>query len=139
MKNSQLEVYGHVLKEMVQHALRERPNECCGLLLGKKGIIEESQPCTNERESPVEFSIPAEELFEFFRRLRQENKELMGIYHSHPNGKPVPSDRDIKDFHYQGTSYWIVSLQNEKASVRCFEWKQSGFLEVPFSVLEKTS
>lgn len=122
------------MKQMAEHALDELPNECCGMLSGKGGFIDAIRRCTNERSSPSEFFVPPLELFEFFHSLREQGREFLGIYHSHPEGGYAPSRRDEKEFHYRDRSYWIVSLNNGRASVRCFEWRQVGFVEVPFEL-----
>jgi proteasome lid subunit RPN8/RPN11 len=129
-------ISAEIVRKMRDHALRELPNECCGILSGKRGFIDRIHQCTNESASPSAFSVPPQELFGFFRSLREQGRDLMGIYHSHPAGPGTPSCRDEKEFHYRGTSYWIVSLNNELASVRCFEWGREGFAEVPYTVSE---
>ena len=125
-----------VLDRMTGQAVAELPLECCGLLSGETDFIDGLKACTNERASPSEFSIPAFELFQFFRTLREQERKFLGVYHSHPDGTLSPSKQDEREFHYRGRSYWIVSLNNGRASVRCFEWEQMGFVEVPFAVRE---
>jgi len=119
---------------MVDHAFAELPNECCGLLSGGRGMIDGIRRCTNERSSPSDFSVPPRELLAFFRALREQGREFLGIYHSHPEGSHSPSSRDEAEFHYRDTSYWIVSLNNGLAGVRCFQWEQRGFVEISFEV-----
>ena len=131
-----IRISSKILDLMTGHAVAELPNECCGLLSGETDFIDGIKVCTNERVSRSEFSIPASELFEFFRRLREEERMFLGVYHSHPDGTQNPSKQDEGEFHYRDTSYWIVSLNNGLASVRCFEWEQMGFVEVPFAVRE---
>lgn len=131
-----LKISRDVVREMTRHAVAELPNECCGMLSGKRGLIDGIRRCTNELASPSEFSVPPRELFEFFRSLREDDNELMGIYHSHPDGPGIPSTRDKEEFYYRDASYWIVSLNNGLASVGCFKWGLEGFEEVVYSVLE---
>ena len=124
-----------IVSAMLRQALDELPNECCGLLSGTGGLIDCIRPCRNQRKSSTAFSVEPSELFDFFRSLRQEGKEFLGIYHSHPRGSGTPSPRDVDEFHYPGVSYWILSLHNGSAGVRCFEWDREGFVEVPYEVL----
>ena len=123
-----------ILRQMTEHARAEMPNECCGLLFGKHGLIDGIRLCQNEYLSPSAFRIPNHELFDFFRSLRENGKEFLGIYHSHPDGTLTPSERDAEEFYYRDASYWIVSLHNGLASVRCFQWKRMRFVEVPYVV-----
>lgn len=121
---------------MVEHARREYPLECCGLLSGSGWAIDGIQTTGNQRQSRSEFSIPVEELFAFFRGLRRSGKEHLGIYHSHPTSRSLPSSRDVAEFHYPEVSYWIVSLQGEEPDVRCFRWDKREFKNVDFEVYE---
>jgi proteasome lid subunit RPN8/RPN11 len=132
-----IRIKAEIIEEMKGHALMELPNECCGLLSGSEELIDGIRRCSNERSSPTQFSVPPAELFKFFRSLRTQRRDFLGIYHSHPDGKPTPSKRDEEEFHYPDTSYWIVSLNNGRASVRCFAWVEAGFAEVPFKVLKR--
>ncbi|TDI16966.1 MAG: hypothetical protein E2P05_03030, partial [Acidobacteria bacterium] len=68
-------IHGKVLEKMVEHARREYPLECCGLLSGSGWAIDGIQTTGNQRQSRSEFSIPVEELFAFFRGLRRSGKE----------------------------------------------------------------
>ncbi len=119
---------------MVEHARREYPLECCGLLSGRGRDIDSIQATGNQRRSQKEFFVPLEELFAFFQGLRQSGQEHLGIYHSHPHSECLPSPRDVAEFHYRGVSYWIVSLQGEKADIGCFLWERVGFKSVSFRV-----
>jgi len=121
---------------MVEHARREYPLECCGLLSGSGWAIDGIQTTGNQRQSRSEFSIPVEELFAFFKGLRRSGKEHLGIYHSHPTSRSLPSSRDVAEFHYPEVSYWIVSLQGEEPDVRCFRWDKREFKNVDFEVYE---
>ena len=119
---------------MVEHARREYPLECCGLLSGSGGNIDGIRATGNKRRSREEFFVPVEELFAFFRGLRRSGKEHLGIYHSHPTSRSRPSTRDVAEFHYPEVSYWIVSLKGTEPDIRCFCWDQRDFKNVDFEV-----
>ena len=123
-----------VLNVMIDHAEREWPLECCGLLYGDGELIDRVLPCTNESRSETTFSIPPQELFEAFRLIRRAGRRLMGIYHSHPRGPEGPSRRDIEEFEYREASCWIVSMQNRPPVVRCFRWSPGGFVEESIAI-----
>ncbi len=61
-----------------------------------------SDPATN-------YEIAPQELFRLMREIRAAKLELLGIYHSHPNGKNEPSARDIELAYYPDTAYFILS------------------------------
>jgi len=84
--------------------------ECCGLLAGSDGIITRIFPATNALASPTSYDVAPKELFQLFRRMREEGLEHLGIYHSHPATENVPSPRDIELAAYPNEAYFIISL-----------------------------
>ena len=120
---------------MIQHARRAYPLECCGLLSGSAETIDDARAASNQSNSATRFSVPAEELFAFFKELRQMGRRHLGVYHSHPRSEGLPSARDKEEFHYPEVSYWIVSLQEDEPDVGCFRWRRKAFEKVPFRVI----
>ena len=122
---------------MVEHAVLENPYECCGLLTSRGQTIDGVYPCVNEVQSRTRFSIPAAQLFEFFRYAREHELTFAGIYHSHPDGDPTPSHLDVAEFHYPEVSYWIISLRRGRQSVNCYRWDHDagGFVPVMFQIV----
>ena len=123
-----------VIHKMITHAVNENPLESCGLLTRRHEVIDGIQHCSNALESRTRFEIPPQELFEFFRALRDSGRHFAGIYHSHPKSPPEPSPYDVDSFHYPGVSYWIVSLAAQPPRVACFQWEADVFEPAEFSV-----
>ena len=96
-------------EELLEEARRALPNECCGLLGGRGRSVTRVFRATNAVASPVSFEIRPRELFALFRRLRGEQLELAGIYHSHPTGDNFPSARDRERAYYPEAAYVILS------------------------------
>ena len=110
-----------IIEEMLRHARRESPIECCGLLAGREGLITAAFPAKNALESPTVYEIAPQELFQLFRRIREEGLEHMGAYHSHPAGENIPSPRDIELAGYPDQAYFIISpLPGAPNPVRAF-------------------
>ncbi|MBN1929109.1 MAG: M67 family metallopeptidase [Chlorobiaceae bacterium] len=107
--------------EIIQeHAIRDLPYECCGLLVGRKvvdhrgnidNIVHEIAPCRNTlyfgRENGFEISYS--EYLEVEREASSLGLVIVGSYHSHINSTAVPSRNDI-DFASPGHSMVIISL-----------------------------
>jgi [CysO sulfur-carrier protein]-S-L-cysteine hydrolase len=123
-----------VIEEIREHAQAEYPRECCGLLTGRGKLIETCLPATNQRAGSRSFFIPVEELFAFFRRLRNTREEFLGIYHSHPHAEAFPSPRDMEEFFYPEVSYWIISLLAPPPEIRSFRWSKMGFEEIEYRI-----
>ena len=77
------------------------------------------------------YEIAPQELFSLVREIRAAGLELMGIYHSHPNGKNEPSPRDIELAYYPDTAYIIVSPRADAAQpVRAFSIRDGRATEL---------
>ena len=132
-----MEVSRQVFQAMIDHASEQFPLESCGLLVGRPGRIERLIRTENVRASRSEFAMNPAELVQVIRDHRKNELELVGIYHSHPASPAWPSNQDIEEFHYRGTSYWIVSLsEKSKPVVRCFRWENESFVVQSYAICE---
>lgn len=80
-------------------ALAAYPHECCGLLMGRyeagAWMVEEVIACANVAIEPARrFEVDPKALIAAHRAARETGRELIGPYHSHPNGRARPSDHD---------------------------------------------
>ena len=120
-----------LLDEIREHGVRDYPYECCGLLLGRyreEGkVVSETHPISNAREESAKrnrFLIEPRELMQGERYARDNDLEVVGFYHSHPDSPAVPSQYDL-DHAWPTYSYIIVSTTAEKAS-DLFSWEQEA-------------
>jgi proteasome lid subunit RPN8/RPN11 len=122
--------------ELTEHAKRDAREECCGLLAGRDGTITRVFPATNAAANPTtSYEIAPEELFRLMREIRAAGLELLGIYHSHPNGKNEPSPRDIETAYYPETPYFIVSPQPDAAKpIRAFQIRDARATELEIQI-----
>jgi proteasome lid subunit RPN8/RPN11 len=109
--------------EIIQEqAVKELPEECCGLLVGRKivdhrgnidNIVHEIAPCRNclYYGRDTGFEISRHEYQEVEREAQNHGFVIVGSYHSHINSSAIPSRHDI-DFARPGHSMVIISLQN---------------------------
>lgn len=111
-----------ILAAMREEAAKTPVQECCGLLAGRDEIITEIFPATNAHSRPaIAYEIAFLELFRVMKKIREEKLQLLGIYHSHPRGKNVPSATDIERAFYLDTPYFILSpLADAPHPVRAF-------------------
>jgi proteasome lid subunit RPN8/RPN11 len=75
------------------------PRECCGLLIGHAEgdavVIDEVAESVNLSASPGDsFEIDMRLRLTLQKRLRGTGRDVVGHYHSHPDGPAAPSDRD---------------------------------------------
>lgn len=108
-----------IKEQLIRHALREAPNEACGILAGKDDRVEKVYEMTNTQKSPESFLMDPREQLKVMKDIRNSNLEMLGIYHSHPHSKAYPSRRDIDMAYYSSVVYIIISLADKMQPVIC--------------------
>ena len=130
---------------MLAHALSERPNECCGLLSGRKsddGTVAEVSnryPLVNERASPREFVSEPKGMFAAVKEMRREGIEILAVYHSHPSSAPIPSKRDLEDNYSPTVMNLILGLAGDSPDVRGWWLTETAQFAGSFEVSEPAS
>ena len=120
---------------MIEHAAQKPRLECCGLVAGHHGVITRAFAATNAAaDAAKNYEIAPEELFQLMREIRAAGLELMGIYHSHPNGSGEPSPRDIERAYYPDAAYFIVSIQTGVTKIRGFSIRDGRVNELEIVV-----
>jgi proteasome lid subunit RPN8/RPN11 len=104
------------VEQIVQHALDERPNEACGLVLGADRHVSEVIRAVNDDTEP-------------HRRFRIDDASLatyghtaIGFYHSHPQGHPLPSRSDIQESCYPEHVHLIVGLKRSPTELAAWRF-----------------
>ena len=104
-------------QKMVDHAVKELPNEACGLIAGvvEDGakIVKEVYLLTNADASNEHFSMKPEEQLAAIKDIRAKGYEMFGNWHSHPESPSRPSEEDKRLAHDSGADYLILSLQDK--------------------------
>jgi [CysO sulfur-carrier protein]-S-L-cysteine hydrolase len=100
-----------IYERMVEHANKEWPLECCGILGGRGGTAEKGYELSNIEKSSDRFSIGPQEQLRAFEEMEKESMEMIAIYHSHPHTIPFPSETDVKMAFYPEVSSVIISLK----------------------------
>lgn len=128
-----LEVTSDVIATLVARAAQAAPEECCGLLLGRGGRVVEARAADNVAEDRSHhFEIDPAALFAAHRNARSGGLELLGYYHSHPTGHPVPSATDCE--HASGDRRaWAIVARGEVAFWRDGE---DGFEALSYGVVD---
>lgn len=105
-----LEVTSGAMATLLEEAARAAPLECCGLLLGRGGRVETALPAANVApDSLRHFEIDPAALFAAHRAARAGGPGLVGYYHSHPDGHPLPSATDCEHSSGDGRAWAIVA------------------------------
>jgi len=93
------------------HADNEKPNESCAILFGREDKeqynVERIFLTKNIAQSPVNFTISAEQRLEADKIERDSQLKIIAIFHSHPDSKAYPSNTD-KKFMDLNPVVWII-------------------------------
>ncbi len=85
-----------MVEAMLVHAAHDRPSEACGLLaVDPQGTVRFVYCLSNADASPSAFTIAPDEYFGANRHAERHGWEIAGMFHSHPDGLPVPSSTDL--------------------------------------------
>ena len=85
-----------LLAELRAHCARARPEEACGLLVGAGEQVVRIEPAENVAEDRRRrFEVDPRLLLRLHRELRGGPLSVLGVYHSHPAGRPEPSPTDL--------------------------------------------
>lgn len=94
------------------HGTETYPNECCGALIGRDGVVftAHALPNTTEEGPRRRFRVRPQDYRDAERRATEIGAELLGFYHSHPDHPARPSQYDL-DHAWPFFSYIIVSVR----------------------------
>ena len=106
-----------IYQRMIEHAQKELPLECCGILSGKEKTVQKAYELQNIEESSIQYSMSPREQLKVFEDMEKESMEMVAIYHSHPHTIPFPSETDVRLAFYPDVSSIIISLKEEENPV----------------------
>lgn len=118
---------------MLDVAAAAAPHEACGLLLGKGVRICAATAAANVHPRPAtHFEIDPAALIAAHRAAREgSGPQVLGYWHSHPNGRAGPSDADRAAASGDGRIWAIVASGNLTV------WRDGpdGFERLPYEVV----
>jgi proteasome lid subunit RPN8/RPN11 len=118
-----------IVEQMNRHGEATYPHEACGLLLGvldDDGAkrVDEALALDNAREDEARhhrYVIRPEDLVRADREARARGRDIVGVYHSHPDHPDEPSRYDLENA-WPVYSYVILSVRGGRAaSLRSWE------------------
>jgi proteasome lid subunit RPN8/RPN11 len=121
----------HYIDNMIAHARREAPIECCGVLGGRDGRVLKLYQATNAERSRYRYNIDSQDLFRIHRECEENGWQFLAIYHSHPDSAAYPSPTDVHlAALWPESLYFIVSLLSpENPEVRAFRIRNGEVTE----------
>ena len=89
-----------------------KPYEACGILIGMINgntiNVEKALPIKNIRRTRVSFELDPQQLYNAWNDAEKNGKDIVGIYHTHPNNSAIPSlwDRETMTITF---AVWLIA------------------------------
>lgn len=130
-----MQITAEQLEQITEHAIRDAPNECCGLIAVRDGVVTRVLEAENEAASPLRFEISGKALLTLIDEIEDAGDELGGIYHSHTRSAPYPSQTDINfAAGWPGIEWLIVGTADGPPEVRSYLIDGADVTDVPVRI-----
>lgn len=130
-----------IYEKMLNHVKLSYPHECCGVLVGNidpNGVKDavEARPIKNlnQERARDRYNMDPVGLIQVEKEAAQSGREIVGIYHSHPDHPSRPSKTDL-EYAWPIYSYIIIAIakgSENEAKCWCLNDNGSEFLEEEF-------
>jgi proteasome lid subunit RPN8/RPN11 len=128
-------------KQIAQQAANKPTEEICGLLFGSLSKSS-NQPPVSQITQIDNLAVNAADCYEMHpaqlieaqMKSAHQGLELVAIYHSHPQGQPIPSATDVTEAHYPDAVYLIVSLIRDEARFAAWSIRNGEVNSIPFQI-----
>lgn len=126
-----VELSSDVVDALIDEAVQAYPFECCGIMLGHGNRISGIVPAANVHPDPrTHFEIDPRALVDCHRAARAGLSQVVGYYHSHPNGFAQPSATDRAQAARDGRVWAIVAA----GDVTFWRDGEEGFTPLSYTV-----
>ena len=132
---SPLKIGREQVDEIVEHARRDAPNECCGIVATSNGAAVRVFQAENAEASPVRYGLDPRDQYKIMMEIEDNGWSLGAIYHSHTRSPAYPSQTDVNLAFYPEALYLIVSLVDEEPDLRAFRIVDRKIDEVQLSIV----
>jgi proteasome lid subunit RPN8/RPN11 len=126
-----LGVTSGAIATVLNEARRSHPAEACGLLLGHGSHIHTATHAANVHPRPQShFEIDPAALIAAHKAARAGGPQVLGYWHSHPNGLARPSATDLAQASGDGRVWAIVA----SGEVTLWRDTETGFVALPYAI-----
>jgi proteasome lid subunit RPN8/RPN11 len=142
-----LKITRQLQDQINDHAISSYPFEGCGILLGHaengENIVTSIFPVPNrwenEEEKRVRFRISGQDMLRAELAAAEQDIDVIGIFHSHPDHPPIASPRDLAWAAWPGFSYLITEIRERQPGISR-SWQlledRSGFVEEEVNIAD---
>ena len=133
-----------IIEKIYDHALREYPHECCGIVTGR-GTLQRIHICKNiqnqlhgedplryPRDARTAYVIERGEFDSVLSSANERGEEVLALYHSHCEHEAYFSEEDVAAQTVFGepelpdTVHVVISVMDREIhDIRCFQWDRT--------------
>jgi proteasome lid subunit RPN8/RPN11 len=135
---------GGCISRIVAAAQQAYPEECCGLLIGRRMTADDLRVTAVAESTNVapalrnrRFEVDPALRLALMRALRGSDETIVGHYHSHPDGRAEPSAHDAA-MAFEPDLLWLIvaAAAGGIGDVRCWSWdgEDGRFRRVPHRI-----
>ena len=127
--------------DIVAHARRDHPDECCGVVAGPIDTHrpERFVPMVNAARSPTFYEFDSMDLLGLYREMDKRDEWPVVIYHSHTATEAYPSRTDISFAGEPDAHYLLVSTRDPVSTeIRSFRIVDGVVTEEKVNIVDAT-
>lgn len=122
---------------ILDHAREGAPREVCGVLGGHRSdrgaTVDAVRPVPNVADAPrTRYELDPERQLAVIEGIETDGGDVIGFYHSHPEGPADPSATDRAQATWPDAYYVILSLPDR--SIDAWLWTGERFLQRPVEI-----
>ena len=102
-----------MVDQVVAHARRDHPDECCGVISGRAGAPARLFEMANADRSPTGFTFDSADWLTVYRDVEDADEDLFVVYHSHTATEGYPSRTDVLWSRTTGFAHWLIVSTRE--------------------------
>jgi proteasome lid subunit RPN8/RPN11 len=143
-----------VIDGICEHALRQYPYECCGIVTGYEqeqtahfceniqNKLHSEDPERYPRDARTAYVIDRDEAEQIISSARERGEEVIAFYHSHIEHEAYFSVTDVEaqtvfgEPEFPDAPHIVISIMNSKVhDIKCFKWdrEKKDFVDVPLT------
>jgi desampylase len=131
-----LQIALSVISTIAAAARNAFPHEACGILFGRQGHVESALITANVATDPTRhFEVDPAALVAAHKGVRSGGAQVIGYFHSHPNGLARPSATDAATSARDG-AVWVIAAPDSDGSwgITCWHDGTGGFERLSYGV-----
>ena len=121
--------------QLLQYVRAQAPREACGMLGNLDGRVVRVVQIANVAARPERrFELDAQQMVQTFFEFERDGLELGAIWHSHPQGEPLPSPEDVQKASWPEACQLIVGTGSGQPQLAAWRIAEGEVDRVPLHV-----